>query len=261
MLKKVIIGMLAGIICGLYGTGGGMILVPSFVYILKIDPKKARGTSLCCMLVMVITSSIFYYKNNYIYWSAGLLCAIGGIFGGYLGAKLLKKVPDYLLKIAFTIFIIYYSYRMLFLWFTLCGWKRKQGRNEIIMKEILIGIFSGIFSGVGMGGGTILIFLLTIFARLEQHIAQATNLIYFVPTAISAIIVNYKNKNIDIKLAIFISICGIIGAIIGSMISIKLNVEKLRKSFGIFLAIIAIHEIYTLINEYKKYKKSNNKGR
>ena len=63
------------------------------------------------------------------------------------------------------------------------------------MLQILIGGLSGIFSGIGMGGGTILIFLLTTFAGLEQHIAQATNLIYFIPTAISAIIVNYKNKN------------------------------------------------------------------
>ena len=60
------------------------------------------------------------------------------------------------------------------------------------MGEILIGIISGIFSGVGMGGGTILIFLLTMFLDLEQHIAQATNLIYFVPTAISAKIINYR---------------------------------------------------------------------
>ena len=128
------------------------------------------------------------------------------------------------------------------------------------MKEILIGIISGVFSGVGMGGGTILIFLLTVFVGLEQHIAQATNLIYFVPTAISAIIVNYKNKNIDTKLAGFMSVCGIIGAIIGAIISIKLDVQKLRKAFGIFLVIIAIHEIYTLFKEYKSHRKSNNKN-
>ena len=114
MLKKITIGILAGIICGLFGTGGGLILVPSFIYILKIDPKKARATSLCCMLTMVIVSGIFYYKNNYIDWKSGLLCAIGGILGGYLGAKVLKKVPDYLLKIVFTIFIAYYSFRMLY---------------------------------------------------------------------------------------------------------------------------------------------------
>ena len=128
------------------------------------------------------------------------------------------------------------------------------------MIQSLIGVVSGVFSGVGMGGGTILIFLLTTFAGIEQHIAQATNLIYFIPTAISAIIVNYKEKNIDTKLAISVSIFGIIGAIIGAKFAVNTDVQKLRKLFGIFLAIIAIHEIYTLFKEYKQHKKRNNKN-
>ncbi len=128
------------------------------------------------------------------------------------------------------------------------------------MLEILIGAFSGIFSGIGMGGGTILIFLLTTFGKMEQHIAQATNLLYFIPTAISAIIVNYRDKNIDLKLAKEVSIFGIIGAIIGAVISVNTDVQKLRKLFGIFLTIIAIHEIYTLFKEYKQYKKRDNKN-
>ena len=128
------------------------------------------------------------------------------------------------------------------------------------MLKVLIGMFSGIFSGIGMGGGTILIFLLTTVVGIEQHIAQATNLIYFVPTAISAVIVNYKNKNIDTKLATIISICGAIGAVIGAKISVSIDVQKLKKLFGIFLAIIAIHEIYTLFKEYKQYKKRHTKS-
>ena len=126
------------------------------------------------------------------------------------------------------------------------------------MLEIIIGIISGIFSGIGMGGGTILIFLLSAFLGVEQHVAQATNLIYFIPTSISAILINYKEKNIDKKLAIKISIFGIIGAIIGALISTNINVQILKKLFGIFFAIITIHEIYTLIKEYKQNKKSNN---
>ena len=125
------------------------------------------------------------------------------------------------------------------------------------MKEILIGAFAGIFSGIGMGGGTILIFLLNIFLGLEQHVAQATNLIYFIPTAISAIFVNYKEKNIDIDLVKIIAVMGIIGAILGAIISVNLDVEKLRKFYGFFLLVIAIHEIYTLIREYKKHRKRN----
>ena len=77
------------------------------------------------------------------------------------------------------------------------------------MGEIIIGLISGIVSGTGMGGGTILIFLLTSICGLEQHIAQATNLIFFIPTSIVAIIVNLKNKNINIKLGVLISLFGI----------------------------------------------------
>ena len=123
------------------------------------------------------------------------------------------------------------------------------------MTEILIGLVSGIVSGTGMGGGTILIFLLTFMSGLEKHVAQATNLIFFIPTSIVAIIVNIKNKNIDLRLATIISIFGILGAIIGANLSIHTDVKMLRKYFGIFLAIIAIHEIYTIIKQNKKTKK------
>ena len=126
------------------------------------------------------------------------------------------------------------------------------------MKEIIIGIISGIVSGTGMGGGTILIFLLTFLSGLEQHTAQAINLIFFIPTSIIAIIVNIKNKNIDLKLATIISIFGILGAIIGANLSIHTDVDKLRTYFGLFLLVIAIHEIYTIIKENKKTKRREN---
>ena len=127
------------------------------------------------------------------------------------------------------------------------------------MTEIIIGIVSGIVSGTGMGGGTILIFLLSFILGIEQHVAQATNLIFFIPTAIVAIIVNLKNKNIDVKLAILISIFGILGAIIGANISINIDVTVLRKCFGIFLAIIALNEIYSIFKLYIKPYKNNKK--
>lgn len=127
------------------------------------------------------------------------------------------------------------------------------------MAEILIGIVSGIVSGTGMGGGTILIFLLTFMMGIEQHISQATNLIFFIPTSIVAIIVNLKNKNIDLKLAITISICGVVGAIIGANISTHTDVWILKKCFGIFLVVIAINEIYSIIKLYKKDRKTDNK--
>ena len=127
------------------------------------------------------------------------------------------------------------------------------------MLETLIGFISGIVSGTGMGGGTILILCLSIFLEINQKTAQATNLIFFIPTSIAAIYINMKQKNINIKVAKQIIFWGIIGTIIGALIAQKINVTVLKKMFGIFLAIIAIHEIYLLIKEYIFYKNGKDK--
>ena len=127
------------------------------------------------------------------------------------------------------------------------------------MLETLSGLIAGIVSGTGMGGGTILIFLLTFVMGIEQHVAQATNLVFFIPTSIVAIIVNIKNKNIDLKLAILITVFGILGAIIGANISIHIDVKILKKCFGIFLAVIATNEIYSIYKKNKNEKTTDTK--
>ena len=126
------------------------------------------------------------------------------------------------------------------------------------MLEILIGIISGFVSGMGMGGGTILILCLSLFCGVEQHIAQATNLIFFIPTSIVAILTNVKQKYIDFKVAIPITIFGIIGAIIGASLSFKTNMKDLRRYFGIFLLLIALWEIYSMSKKYIFNKKTHN---
>ncbi len=123
------------------------------------------------------------------------------------------------------------------------------------MIEGLIGLVSGIVTGTGMGGGTILILLLLLINGTNQHEAQATNLIFFIPTSISAIITNLKKKIIDFKLSIIIIISGVIGATIGAIISSRLNVNILRKIFGVFLLCISIYEIYKWYITYIKKQK------
>ena len=120
---------------------------------------------------------------------------------------------------------------------------------------ILFGIISGIVTGMGMGGGTVLILLLSLFMNLEQHIAQATNLVFFIPTALSAIIINIKQNNVDKKLALQVSILGIIGAIVGAIVSEQMSSENLKRYFAIFILIIALHEIYVLYREYNRNRK------
>lgn len=111
-----------------------------------------------------------------------------------------------------------------------------------------------------MGGGTILILCLSMFIGIEQHIAQATNLVFFIPTSIVAIITNIKQKSINFKIGIPIAISGIIGAVIGAIISNKLDVVRLKRYFGIFLGMIAIWEIYSIYHGYINEKKRHNRN-
>ncbi len=113
MLKKVTIGFLAGLVSGLFASGGGLILLPAFVYILKETEAKARATTIFCILPLVIISGIGYYNNNLINWDIAVKCAFGGIIGGIVGSKVLNKIPDILLKISFTFFLIYTSIKMI----------------------------------------------------------------------------------------------------------------------------------------------------
>lgn len=113
MIKKILIGLIAGSISGLFAAGGGMVVVPALIHIFNLEDTKARATSIFAILPMVIAGGIFYYKGNYMDWNLGIKCAIGGTIGGIIGAKLLKRVSNMVLKIIFVFFVIYTSVRML----------------------------------------------------------------------------------------------------------------------------------------------------
>lgn len=111
----------------------------------------------------------------------------------------------------------------------------------------LTGTIAGIVSGLGMGGGTILIIVLTNILGYEQHIAQASNILFFIPTSIMAILVHLKRKDVDKSLICKLAIPSIISAICGSYISGMIQTENLKKIFGTFLLIVGMYEIITIV--------------
>lgn len=111
------------------------------------------------------------------------------------------------------------------------------------MTLFFIGLAAGIISGMGIGGGAILIPALVIFVKPEQHIAQSVNLLFFIPTAIIALIVHIRNKRIDFKIAIPIIVFGFVGAYLGSKLALSLPGNHLKKLFGVFLLIMGGYEM------------------
>lgn len=113
MIKKINIGLISGFITGLFATGGGTLLILAFIYFFKMGEKEARATAICCVLPATIISFIFYAKKGALDIKLSILCAIGGIIGSIIGTKLLSKLSDRILKICFTIFLIYVSIKFI----------------------------------------------------------------------------------------------------------------------------------------------------
>ena len=123
-----------------------------------------------------------------------------------------------------------------------------------IFLYIFFGLLGGILGGMGMGGGTLLIPLLTIFLNVAQKVAQGINLIAFIPMAIIAITIHLKNKLIHFKNLLFVIIPGAIFSIGFSFIASVLDNNVLRFLFGNFLILIAIYEAIELAFEIKNKK-------
>ena len=119
----------------------------------------------------------------------------------------------------------------------------------------LVGFCSGIISGMGIGGGTILIPALLFFTDITQQQAQGVNLIYFIPTAITALITHQKKGNLDWKTAKPLAVMGLAGAAAGAFLAVSLESELLRKIFGGFLFLMGLSEIF------KKKERKNNAER
>lgn len=111
------------------------------------------------------------------------------------------------------------------------------------MLVCLIGFFAGIIGGMGMGGGTILIPALVLFANIDPKLAQSINLLSSIPMTLVALFIHIKNKNVEYTLVLPIALFGIVFAIGGSLLAEYLNSQILRKAFGVFLFFIGLYEI------------------
>ena len=121
---------------------------------------------------------------------------------------------------------------------------------------IIFGIVSGILGGMGMGGGTMLIPLLTIFLAFNQKIAQGYNLISFLIMSCIALIIHSKNKLVEWKVVLPVAISGTLCSVVGSLLANKLNSKILKILFGVFLILISIYQLVTIIIDKKKKAKN-----
>lgn len=125
----------------------------------------------------------------------------------------------------------------------------------------IAGLVSGVVGGMGMGGGTLLIPILSIFLGFAQKDAQGINLLVFIPMSIVALVVHIKNKLVDFWVGIPIVLIGVVFSVVGSMIANKLSNNNLRTYFGVFLLLVGVFQfVQTFINSRKNKGDNDARG-
>ncbi len=121
----------------------------------------------------------------------------------------------------------------------------------MVIWEIIGGLVGGLVGGMGMGGGTLLIPILTLLAGFKQLEAQGINLISFIPMSIVALILHFKNKLVRFKETYWLAIIGAGVSILSALLAVNINNNVLKKIFAIFLIAIGIWQIIELVKEFK----------
>ena len=115
-LLFVLIGLGAGVLAGIFGIGGGIIIVPALILLAKFGPQQAAGTSLAVFLLPVgLLGALAYYKEGHVRVLPALLIALGVFVGGYLGARISLQLSPLTLKRSFAVLLVVVAARM---WFT-----------------------------------------------------------------------------------------------------------------------------------------------
>ncbi len=110
----VLLGVVAGVSSGIFGLGGGTILIPALVFLFGLTQHQAQGTTLAIMVppIGLLAAMRYYYSGNVKLGMAGWIC-LGFFFGGLLGANLIQNLPDLLMKRLFGVFLLFVSLKMI----------------------------------------------------------------------------------------------------------------------------------------------------
>lgn len=217
-IALLLVGVAGGLLSGLFGIGGGTIIVPALALWLSMPQKISAGTSVAAILPTSIVGAISYATQGNVDWFAALLLAVGIIAGAQLGTYLLARIPVKTVQWSFMGFL---AVVIVSLWFVV------PSRDSVIdmsfwLGALLVatGFITGILSGVlGVGGGVVVVPVLMFFFGASDLIAKGTSLLMMIPGSISATLGNFRRQNVDLRAAMFVGLAACVAVPFGTLLA------------------------------------------
>jgi uncharacterized membrane protein YfcA len=232
------VGLLAGLLSGLFGVGGGTVIVPLLVLILGFDQRLAAGTSLAAIVPTATVGVISYAVHGSVAWIPALILAAGAVVGAQIGTWLLPRVPITVLRWAFVGFLVAV---IVSLFFVIPSRDAELSLTVVtVIGLIVLGVVTGILAGLlGVGGGIIVVPTLMILFGVSDLIAKGTSLLMMIPTAVSGTIGNLRRSNVDLLAAALVGLAACTTTALGAWFATLVDPLTGNILFAIFLVVIA----------------------
>ena len=215
MAKAIVIGLCAGTLSGMFGVGGGFIMVPMFVHWLGIEQRRAHATSLAAIIPIAATAASGYALHRDVDWAAGALVLAGSVLGANYGVRLLARLPLVAIQRGFAVLLTATAIRLV--WseqphVLLSGW---LGEALLVIIGFVAGVMAGLF---GVGGGIVIVPALILAAGITPAVARGTSLAVIIGTSIAGTTAHRRRGNIDEGLAWIAGLAGIPAAALSTYV-------------------------------------------
>lgn len=237
-MSLLLIGAFTGLMSGLFGVGGGFIIVP-LLLLLGMKQKLAAGTSVIAILPTAIVGAIGYLTLGQVDWAAAILLAVGMIVGTQIGGRLLQILPESVLFWMFLVALLLIIPSL----FLIVPSRDAHIDSTVIVGILLVitGVIVGILSALlGVGGGIVMVPVLVLLFGANDLVAKGTSLLMMIPGSISATIVNYQNKNVDLRAAAILGITASVVSPLGIWIAEFITPKQSNYAFSLLLIFTAI---------------------
>lgn len=240
-----ITGILAGLFGGILGIGGGAIMIPLMVGLMKMGQHQAHGTSLAAMVFLAISGAVTYGMKGSVNITASAVLAATSVGTAYLGAHYAHALPAWKLRKSFGVFLLIVTVMLFLKPYVVPSAYGAMGWNAVILL-LVTGVITGFLSGMmGVGGGAVMIPAMVIFVGLDQHTAQGSSLLTMVPTGIAGAWTHFHLGNVRTRLLGSLIAGVVIGTYLGGNIAHLMQEGTLRIVFGIFLLVTGIRNMFT----------------
>lgn len=248
----VAVGVAVGLLSGMFGIGGGTVIVPALVW-LGLSQRNAAATSTLAIVPTSISGVISYATGGHVDWIAALLLFCGMFVGGQIGSWLLARLPELVLRWIFVAFLAFVVINQ-------AGFVPSRSQRIVMTVTtgiclVLLGVVIGTLAGLlGIGGGALAVPALSMLFGASDLIARGTSLLAMFPNSITTSAANLKRKLAHVKTALIIGVTAAVTAPLGTWAAGAVTPRVGSVLFACYLCVLLVRSVFVAVKATREVR-------